>query len=102
MVDSRRPNRFCTRMLIHQMFRRRLAFLLVMLLSAPMVCANGAQAAGTEFAARTCKQVTSCEEAVILWCNGYSRADGDNDGIPCENVCSTREQVNEIRRVIGC
>uniref|UniRef100_A0A7C1PAD8 Excalibur calcium-binding domain-containing protein n=1 Tax=Agrobacterium albertimagni TaxID=147266 RepID=A0A7C1PAD8_9HYPH len=53
-------------------------------------------------AARTCKQVSNCEEAVILWCNGYRRADGDNDGIPCENVCSSVEQVNEIRRVIGC
>lgn len=50
----------------------------------------------------TCKQVESCEEAVILWCNGYSRADGDNDGIPCENVCHSLKRVNEIRRQIGC
>lgn len=51
---------------------------------------------------RTCKQVSSCEEAVILWCSGYTRADGDGDGIPCENVCSTKAQVDAIRRQIGC
>ena len=51
---------------------------------------------------RTCRSVSSCEEAVRLWCGGYSRADGDNDGIPCENVCSTKRQVDEIRARIGC
>jgi hypothetical protein len=50
----------------------------------------------------TCKQVSSCEEAVQIWCNGYRRADGDSDGIPCENVCYTLEQVNEIRQQQGC
>jgi len=56
----------------------------------------------THAQAKSCKQVTSCEEAVELWCGGYSRADGDNDGIPCENVCSTREQVEQIIKRIGC
>lgn len=50
----------------------------------------------------TCKQVSSCEEAVQIWCNGYRRADGDSDGIPCENVCHTREQVDQIRQQQGC
>ncbi|MGV3550482.1 excalibur calcium-binding domain-containing protein [Rhizobium sp.] len=50
----------------------------------------------------TCKQVSSCEEAVQIWCNGYARADGDGDGIPCENVCSTVDQVNAIRAQQGC
>jgi hypothetical protein len=53
-------------------------------------------------AGRTCKSVSSCEEAVELWCSGYSRADADHDGIPCENVCHSVEQVNEIRKQIGC
>jgi len=53
-------------------------------------------------AARTCKEVSSCEEAVRLWCGGYRRADGDGDGIPCENVCRTKEQVDRIRTAIGC
>lgn len=59
---------------------------------------------GTSFVAArvTCKQVSSCEEAVQIWCNGYGRADGDSDGIPCENVCDTVEQVDEIRRNQGC
>ena len=52
--------------------------------------------------ARTCKEVRTCEEAVRLWCGGYGRADGDNDGIPCENVCHSRKEVDEIRRRIGC
>ena len=50
----------------------------------------------------TCKQVSSCEEAVALWCGGYRRADGDDDGIPCENVCHSIEQVEEIKRRQGC
>ena len=50
----------------------------------------------------TCKQVSSCEEAVEIWCNGYGRADGDSDGIPCENVCHSVEQVEEIRSRQGC
>ena len=45
----------------------------------------------------TCKQMTDCEDAVMLWCNGYSRA-----GIPCENVCRSLREVNEIRQAIGC
>ena len=52
--------------------------------------------------ARTCKQVSSCAEAVALWCGGYRRADADNDGIPCENVCATKELVDELRQQIGC
>jgi hypothetical protein len=50
----------------------------------------------------TCKQVSSCEQAVEIWCNGYSRADGDSDGIPCENVCHSVEQVEAIRSQQGC
>lgn len=53
-------------------------------------------------ARRTCKSVSSCREAVILWCSGYSRADADNDGIPCENVCPTKTLVDKIRAEIGC
>lgn len=53
-------------------------------------------------AGRSCKQVSSCEEAVELWCSGYSRADGDDDGIPCETVCHSLQQVEQIRKSIGC
>ncbi|WP_244645071.1 excalibur calcium-binding domain-containing protein [Salinarimonas ramus] len=51
---------------------------------------------------RTCSSARTCEEAVIMWCDGYRRADGDGDGIPCETVCRSRRQVDEIRRAIGC
>jgi hypothetical protein len=56
---------------------------------------------GAGFAA-SCKTARSCEEAVRMWCDGYKRADGDNDGIPCENVCRSKQQVDEIRKAIGC
>ena len=50
----------------------------------------------------TCRMARSCREAVIRWCGGYRRADGDGDGIPCENVCRSRREVDAIRREIGC
>jgi hypothetical protein len=52
--------------------------------------------------AGTCKAVGSCREAVVLWCGGYRRADADDDGIPCENVCRSRAQVEAIKKEIGC
>ena len=52
--------------------------------------------------ATSCKAVKSCREAVILWCNGYSRADADGDGIPCENVCRSLAQVQPFKKEIGC
>lgn len=53
-------------------------------------------------AAGGCKQAGSCEEAVQMWCGGYSRADADHDGIPCENVCHSLEQVQKIKDALGC
>jgi hypothetical protein len=57
---------------------------------------------GAAFAA-SCKNYTTCEQAVIAWCKGeHPRADGDNDGIPCENVCKSKEQVERIKAKINC
>ncbi len=51
----------------------------------------------------TCKSFSDCRQAVIAWCSGqHPRADGDGDGIPCENVCHSLQQVNQIRAEIGC
>lgn len=51
----------------------------------------------------SCKSYNTCQQAVINWCAGrHNRADGDGDGIPCENVCRSRAQVIEIMRRIGC
>ena len=52
--------------------------------------------------ARSCKAASTCREAVQMWCGGYRRADGDNDGIPCENVCRSKAQVDKIKEDIGC
>ena len=52
--------------------------------------------------ARTCKQVRSCREAVEIWCGGYTRADADHDGIPCENICHSKSEVDELREEIDC
>ena len=50
-----------------------------------------------------CKDYSSCREAVVAWCAGtHPGADRDHDGIPCENVCSTRAQVVKIEAGIGC
>lgn len=58
---------------------------------------------GLQFAqARSCKAVSSCEEAVRMWCGGYKRADADKDGIPCENVCSSVDEVDALKAQIGC
>jgi hypothetical protein len=51
---------------------------------------------------RSCKAVSTCEEAIEMWCGGYSRADGDDDGIPCENVCRSLSQVEAIKKKVGC
>jgi hypothetical protein len=39
----------------------------------------------------SCKKLRSCAEACykLVQC-GQRRRDGDNDGIPCENLCSRR------------
>nr|WP_255564230.1 excalibur calcium-binding domain-containing protein [Mameliella sp. CS4] len=39
----------------------------------------------------SCKRLRSCEEACfkLIQC-GQKVRDGDNDGIPCENLCSRR------------
>lgn len=49
-----------------------------------------------------CGDASTCEEAVIMWCEGYSGADRDKDGIPCESVCGSLAQVQEIQEQIGC
>ena len=52
---------------------------------------------------RTCKSYRNCAAAVRSWCAGrHPRADRDNDGIPCENVCRSRRQVVSIMKKIGC
>lgn len=53
-------------------------------------------------AGRTCKAASTCREAVEMWCGGYKRADADSDGIPCENVCRSLNQVEAIKEEIGC
>ncbi|MEN5275736.1 thermonuclease family protein [Brucella sp. TWI432] len=50
----------------------------------------------------SCKAARSCKEAVIMWCNGYSQADRDGDGIPCENVCRTLDEVEQIKEEVDC
>ena len=48
-------------------------------------------AAGFDCSDRSCKSLSSCEEAChkLLVC-GQAKRDGDNDGIPCENLCRRR------------
>ncbi len=50
--------------------------------------------------AQSCKAAKSCAEAVEMWCEGYSAADRDDDGIPCENVCKSKKQVEDLMKKI--
>lgn len=51
----------------------------------------------------TCKSYRICKQAVVNWCSGrHPGADRDRDGIPCENVCRSKAQVDKIRKQIGC
>lgn len=53
--------------------------------------------------AKGCKKMRDCKDAVVHWCQmGESRRDGDGDGIPCENVCRNKQQVDDIRKKLGC
>lgn len=61
-----------------------------------------ATSSSVAIAQRSCKAASTCREAVEMWCNGYSGADRDNDGIPCETVCRSRQQVEAIQKEIGC
>jgi hypothetical protein len=37
---------------------------------------------------KTCPQMASCQEAYFQLINcGCSKRDGDNDGVPCEDIC---------------
>ncbi len=53
-------------------------------------------------AGRTCKAVSTCRQAVELWCGGYPRADADSDGVPCEGVCNSLGEVEALKKEIGC
>lgn len=50
--------------------------------------------------AQSCKAAKSCAEAVKMWCEGYTAADRDDDGIPCENVCKSKKQVKALMKKI--
>jgi len=42
-------------------------------------------------AKRYCTEMTSCREAMRYYRDcGLSRLDGDQDGVPCENLCGRR------------
>jgi len=51
---------------------------------------------------RYCKEMESCAEAVESWCSGHSDRDRDGDGIPCENICRSRQQTLAEQALIGC
>jgi hypothetical protein len=53
---------------------------------AVMIGLGGAPA----LARQTCKDFSTCEEAMKAYKTGNTRLDGDKDGIPCENLCRTR------------
>jgi len=69
---------------------------------------GGFQVAQNVPCSATCGRVSSCREAVYLWCVcGYRRADRDRDGVPCESLCgqSTPRNLSKVRQImldLGC
>lgn len=60
-------------------------------------------AAAVSPAMAACKDYADCREAVIAWCAGrLPGADRDGDGIPCEIVCGSLDEVRAIMAEIGC
>lgn len=48
-------------------------------------------------AAKTCKKYQSCAEVIADYPSGnFGIRDRDKDGIPCENICSSKKQVEEL------
>ncbi|MDX1471933.1 MAG: excalibur calcium-binding domain-containing protein, partial [Flavobacteriaceae bacterium] len=47
--------------------------------------------------AKYCKYYRSCAEVIADYPDGkFGKRDGDDDGIPCENVCRSRQQVEDL------
>lgn len=47
--------------------------------------------------AKYCKYYRSCAEVIADYPDGkFGKRDGDDDGIPCENVCRSRKQVEDL------
>lgn len=74
----------------------------------PLSKLSSYRTAQTYTCGKTCGKVRSCKEAVYQWCAcGYSRADADKDGVPCETVCgqstpSNVSKVKTLRQELGC
>lgn len=53
-------------------------------------------------AAKYCKYYRSCAEVIADYPDGkFGKRDGDDDGIPCENVCRSRQQVEDLLNQIA-
>lgn len=52
--------------------------------------------------AKTCKQYRSCADVIADYPSGrFGARDRDRDGIPCENVCRSLEQVKRLLKSIS-
>lgn len=73
--------------------RRVIAFLTV-------AVASATSAGAFDCVEKKCSAMESCAEAYhhLTVCSEAKR-DGDNDGIPCENVCGKTQQ--EFKRLLG-
>ncbi len=70
------------------MYHLKVIFILAVLLSLP----------GTG-AAKSCKAYRSCADVIADYPDGnFGRKDCDKDGIPCENVCSSKKQVQKLQK----
>jgi len=73
----------------------RLPAVLAVLISGAVLAGTGTGALGFDCTKKYCREMSSCAEARYQFetC-GYRNLDGDNDGVPCENVCGQSPAEN--------
>jgi hypothetical protein len=72
-----------------------------LLISIGAILALAASAAAQDLSCsqRYCKKMSNCQEAVWRFDHcGASQLDRDHDGLPCENVCRTADDVSQARK----
>ena len=63
----------------------------ILVLIAFLTCLPGAGSA------KSCKEYKSCAAVIDDYPTGkFGRKDADKDGIPCENVCISKKQVQKL------
>ncbi len=51
--------------------------------------------------AKSCTKYKSCSELILDYPNGnFAGKDRDKDGIPCENICTSKEEIADLLKKV--